>query len=239
MTKPRRRKPRAPITGAVGSDFELTNERWSKVTELLAGGIPPDKADQARKALQLALGSYRLRELQRRAVTDHRKTLAAIRSRLHDLQGRFRQLGDEEAVGVLESLEDRYFVRAIEGEAGTPGPQTWPAYILVNYLMGFARRFAGKELKRPKDNAFVEYVCKIADPGITPRTIDSAMRHWSKRRGQTLDEASAEALGLTLEEYLTRFEPGGPRAVRTALVAAQEATNAQAAEAEPPPKSAA
>jgi hypothetical protein len=186
---PRRRSPRVPVAGAVYPHFTLTDVQWGKIERFL--GVTPDERDQARTALQAVLGMHRLRERKLQATIEERKNLAAIRKCLREQQWRFRRLDDQKAVRVSELLERRYFVRALEGEAGKTGPQTGTHRILVHYLVAFAERY-GRRLQRK----VIGYICKIADPNITPRTIASAMQFYNKRRGQTLDEASAEALAI-------------------------------------------
>jgi hypothetical protein len=174
----RRRKPRVPVAGAVYPHFTLTDGQWGRIERSL--GIAPDKVGQARTALQALLGVHRLHERKLQATIQEHANLAAIRKRLRDLKSRVRRLDDFEAVRLLELVEDRYFVRALEGEAGKTGPQTGAHHVLVHYLMAFAERYGGRQPRRK----VIGYICKIADPNITPRTIDSAMQYYNSHRGQ-------------------------------------------------------
>jgi hypothetical protein len=199
MTKPRRRKkgPRLPIVGAVYPDFTLADDQWSEIASPRFLRIAPGKADQARKELQAVLGMYRLSEPKRQATMHESARRAALRDRLSDAKKLLRHLDDPETAQLLEQqVEDRHFVREIEHEAGKTGPQTGAAYVLVHYLMGFAQRYGGKQLRRPNGNRVVAYVCEIADPNITGGTIDMAMKYFNTHRGQTLDEADAEARAM-------------------------------------------
>jgi hypothetical protein len=127
-----------------------------------------------------------------------RDELAAIGHDVRKLEARFKRLAELLPTGW--SAPDFPIEIAVYGATcSKPGAKTGEDYILVAYLIGLAARFGGKEIRRSKKRndtsmEYVKYVCAIADPSIGRGTIENAMKYYSRRRGQTLDEAAAEGL---------------------------------------------
>ena len=206
----RRRRPRVAIVDPVYPDFKLTDKRWNATAAFAAkaaglADFPASAAPQARNELAAAIGKHRLQAQRAMLWNANRAVLAAIRDEIRAARKGCEQLAKRlppdwsapflKDAKVLRLLEAHY--GSIADEQDLPrkrGPATGADYVLINYLVGFLDRYTGVNVEGSKSaRRFLEYVCPIADPNITPRTIDRAMRYCIKHRGQTLAQAAAAA----------------------------------------------